>query len=171
MGTLLLVTYLVTHFIRPPNFCFASLFWFLQRYKRGSLVLFSLIAVVLLASTIIIFLKLHRNASIDPIERVAASRMVFYLSLGFISAVSSPWPSSRADVMAHISLGVGHPLLSRHQLLHETRIESDGPPAFHGRLRRGKYFRFNDRRSPPIPTVYNLGDNWPSREELEGRGQ
>lgn len=89
VGMLLLVTYIVTHFIRPPNFCFASLFWFLQRYKRGCFVLLTLIAAVLLVSVVIIFIKLHRNTSIDPIERVAASRMVFYLSLGFISAVSN----------------------------------------------------------------------------------
>ncbi|SPN98928.1 uncharacterized protein DNG_01967 [Cephalotrichum gorgonifer] len=85
VGTLLLVTYLVTHFIRPPNFCFASLFWFVERYKRGSFVLLTIIAVALFASTIIIFIKLHRNATIDPTERVAASRMVYYLPLGFIS--------------------------------------------------------------------------------------
>lgn len=114
VGTLLLVTYLVTHFIRPPNFCFASLFWFLQSYKRGALVLFSLIAVSLLASTVIIFFKLHRNASIDPLERVAASRMVFYLSLGFISAVSNPWPPSRANAVTHNQTDTGHSLLSRH---------------------------------------------------------
>lgn len=113
VGTLLLVTYLVTHFIRPPNFCFASLFWFLQRYRRGALILFSLIAVVLLASTVIIFLKLHRNASIDSVERVAASRMVFYLSLGFISSVRNHDLPCKVNSETHNLLGIGHPLLRR----------------------------------------------------------
>lgn len=90
VGTLLLVTYLVTHFIRPPNFCFASLFWFLQSYKRGSFVVLTIITAALFASVVIIFIKLHRSVTIDPTERVSASRMVYYLSLGFISSVSTP---------------------------------------------------------------------------------
>lgn len=48
----------------------------------------TLITATLFASVVIIFIKLHRSVTIDPTERVSASRMVYYLSLGFISSVS-----------------------------------------------------------------------------------
>ncbi|CCF42440.1 hypothetical protein CH063_12440 [Colletotrichum higginsianum] len=85
VGTFLLATYLVTLFVRPPNFCFASLFWFVQRWKEGCFVLLTFISVALLASTLIIFFRLHNNAKIENSERVAASRMVYFLAVAFIS--------------------------------------------------------------------------------------
>ncbi|KAK1594878.1 uncharacterized protein LY79DRAFT_578455 [Colletotrichum navitas] len=85
VGTFLLVTYLVTLFVRPPNFCFASLFWFVQRWKEGCFVILTIISVALLASTLVIFFRLHNNARIENSERVAASRMVYFLAVAFIS--------------------------------------------------------------------------------------
>ncbi|GKT77714.1 hypothetical protein ColTof4_10137 [Colletotrichum tofieldiae] len=85
VGTFLLVTYLVTLFVRPPNFCFASLFWFVQRWKEGCFVILTFISVALLASTLVIFFRLHNNARIENSERVAASRMVYFLAVAFIS--------------------------------------------------------------------------------------
>ncbi|OLN81379.1 hypothetical protein CCHL11_10164 [Colletotrichum chlorophyti] len=89
VGTLLLTTYLVTLFIRPPNFCFASLFWFVQRWKEGCFVLFTLISATLLGSTLAVFFRLHNNARIEYSERVAASRMVYYLAIAFITTTLS----------------------------------------------------------------------------------
>ncbi|KAF6836278.1 hypothetical protein CPLU01_03776 [Colletotrichum plurivorum] len=85
VGTFLLITYLVTLFVRPPNFCFASLFWFVQRWKEGCFVLLTLISVMLLGSMTVIFWRLHNNARIENAERVAASRMVYFLAIAFIS--------------------------------------------------------------------------------------
>ncbi|TEA17548.1 hypothetical protein C8034_v012307 [Colletotrichum sidae] len=85
VGTFLLITYLVTLFVRPPNFCFASLFWFVQRWKEGCFVLLSFISAALLGSTLVIFFRLHNNARIESTERVAASRMVYFLAVAFIS--------------------------------------------------------------------------------------
>ncbi|KAK2065605.1 hypothetical protein LY76DRAFT_216609 [Colletotrichum caudatum] len=85
VGTFLLITYLVTLFVRPPNFCFASLFWFVQRWKEGCFVILTTISVALLASTLVIFFRLHNNATIENSERVAASRMVYFLAVAFIS--------------------------------------------------------------------------------------
>ncbi|KAL0944056.1 uncharacterized protein CTRU02_201943 [Colletotrichum truncatum] len=85
VGTFLLITYLVTLFIRPPNFCFASLFWFVQRWKEGCFVLLSLISATLLGSTMVIFFRLHNNSRIEATERVAASRMVYFMAVAFIS--------------------------------------------------------------------------------------
>ncbi|KAM0335820.1 hypothetical protein ACHAQA_000870 [Verticillium albo-atrum] len=87
VGTLLLITFVVTLFIRPPNFCFGSLFWFVQRWKDGVLVLLILIASTLLICTGIIFWRLHNTCHIDEAERTAASRMVYYLTMAIISTV------------------------------------------------------------------------------------
>ncbi|KAF9881289.1 hypothetical protein CkaCkLH20_01439 [Colletotrichum karsti] len=85
VGTFLLITYLVTLFVRPPNFCFASLFWFVQRWKEGCFALLVLISAALLGSMMVIFFRLHNNARIENTERVAASRMVYFLAIAFIS--------------------------------------------------------------------------------------
>ncbi|EGY17781.1 uncharacterized protein VDAG_01463 [Verticillium dahliae VdLs.17] len=87
VGTLLLVTFVVTLFIRPPNFCFGSLFWFVQRWKAGVFILLIVIAATLLVCTVIIAWRLHNNCQIDESERVAASRMVYYLTMAIISTV------------------------------------------------------------------------------------
>jgi len=88
IGIMLAVSYIITHFIRPPNFCFASLFFFVEPYATGAFVIFLIIAVVLTCSTVVVFLKLHRNSMIDSTERVAASRMVYYMVVAVISTVS-----------------------------------------------------------------------------------
>ncbi|KAG7119519.1 hypothetical protein HYQ45_015001 [Verticillium longisporum] len=87
VGTLLLVTFVVTLFIRPPNFCFGSLFWFVQRWKAGVFILLIVIAATLLVCTVIIAWRLHNNCQIEESERVAASRMVYYLTMAIISTV------------------------------------------------------------------------------------
>lgn len=89
LGALLLITFLVSHFIQPPSFCLPSLFWFLQRWKDGIFVLLIIIAAVLLICTVLIFWRLHSCCSrIDDTERDAASRMVYYLAIGVIPIVS-----------------------------------------------------------------------------------
>ncbi|UQC82722.1 uncharacterized protein CLUP02_08212 [Colletotrichum lupini] len=85
VGTFLLITYLVTLFVRPPNFCFASLFWFVQRWKEGCFVLLTFISAALLGSALVIFFRLHNNIRIENSERIAASRMVYFLAVAFIS--------------------------------------------------------------------------------------
>ncbi|EEY18125.1 conserved hypothetical protein [Verticillium alfalfae VaMs.102] len=87
VGTLLLITFVVTLFIRPPNFCFGSLFWFVQRWKAGVFILLIIIAATLLVCTVIIAWRLHNNCQIEESERVAASRMVYYLTMAIISTV------------------------------------------------------------------------------------
>lgn len=54
----------------------------------GCFVVLTIISVGVLAATGIIFMKLHRNAAIDPTERTASSRMVYYLAVAFLSTVS-----------------------------------------------------------------------------------
>ncbi|KAI8964000.1 hypothetical protein F5Y11DRAFT_355911 [Daldinia sp. FL1419] len=82
---LLLTTGLVGYFIRPPTFCFASLFWFVARWAEGGFVVLLIIAVTLAVCTVIIFLKLTRHSAIDDIERISASRMVYFLALAVVT--------------------------------------------------------------------------------------
>jgi uncharacterized membrane protein len=99
VGTLLLVTFLYTHFQRPPNFCFASLFWFVQAYKSECFALLVGLAAILLGCMILVFFKLHRHAKIDSTERVSASRMVYFMAVAVISNVrKSILASSRSRV-------------------------------------------------------------------------
>ncbi|KAI1415163.1 hypothetical protein F5Y13DRAFT_178218 [Hypoxylon sp. FL1857] len=82
---LLLGTGLVGIFIRPPNFCFASLFWFVAKWAEGGFVLLLMIAVILAICSIFIFFKLSRYSLIEDSERVSASRMVYYLALAVVT--------------------------------------------------------------------------------------
>lgn len=87
--TMCLAAVIVAAVDKAPDFCFASLFWFLRKYAPGCFAIFLGISVILLVNITIIFLKLSKSRSVDPTERMAATRMTFYLCLGFISNVSA----------------------------------------------------------------------------------
>ncbi|KAJ2986044.1 hypothetical protein NUW58_g5218 [Xylaria curta] len=80
----LLATGLVTFFIRAPNLCFASLFWFVAKWAEGGFGLLISIVVFMGACAGIIYLKLVRHSMIEDDERVGASRMVYYIALAII---------------------------------------------------------------------------------------
>lgn len=84
----LAATYAVTRVVQPPNFCFASLFWFVQRYRVACFGLFTAISGSLLLGSIITFTRLYRSSSGGVIERIAASRMVYYMCIGAVTNVS-----------------------------------------------------------------------------------
>ncbi|ROW11727.1 hypothetical protein VPNG_05613 [Cytospora leucostoma] len=81
----LLISLLVATADRAPDYCFASLFWIIEHYAEGSFVLFLGISIILIIAIITIILSLSKSLMIEPVERLAASRMVYYLILGFIS--------------------------------------------------------------------------------------
>lgn len=86
---LTLAAVLVAAINRSSDFCFASLFWFIRKYARGCFVLLTVIGVAMLVAIGIIFFKLNRSRLVDPIERTSATRMIYYLCLGFLSNVST----------------------------------------------------------------------------------
>ncbi|KAK0615950.1 hypothetical protein B0T17DRAFT_361363 [Bombardia bombarda] len=86
IGLLILTNFLVANFDRSPNFCLTSLFWFVGHYSTGCFALLTGICATLLVCTIVVFVKLHRSTKIEVTERVAASRMVYYMALGAISS-------------------------------------------------------------------------------------
>lgn len=88
VGLMSLVTTIVAAVERAPDFCFASLFWFIRAYAPGGFAVFVTVATTTLIIIGIVFLKLNKSRMVSPTERVAASRMIYYLVLGFISEVS-----------------------------------------------------------------------------------
>ncbi|KAK8141910.1 hypothetical protein G3M48_009693 [Beauveria asiatica] len=81
----LIATYAVTRVVQPPNFCFASLFWFVQRYRVLCFALFTTISGSLLLGSVITFIRLYQSSTGGVIERIAASRMVYYMCIGAIT--------------------------------------------------------------------------------------
>jgi hypothetical protein len=85
---LLIGTWLLSHLMPQPNSCFASLVWFVAKFGKLGLVLLSITAGLMTLSAVIIFIRLSKVSLIDEQQRIAASRMVFYLVLGIVSLVS-----------------------------------------------------------------------------------
>lgn len=90
--TALLATGLATFFIRAPNVCFASLFWFVAKWAEGGFALLLTIVVILAVCAVIIYIRLTRFSMIEDDERVGASRMVYYVALAIIPNVGSHYP-------------------------------------------------------------------------------
>jgi hypothetical protein len=84
---MLIATWLPSQLMPEPDICFASLFWYITRYGNLGLVMLSTIAAMMLVSAITIFVRLSNSNLIDEDQRIAASRMVYYLILGIISLV------------------------------------------------------------------------------------
>ncbi|KAI5865439.1 hypothetical protein GGS23DRAFT_426865 [Durotheca rogersii] len=82
---LLIGTSSVGFIIRPPNFCFASLFWFVAKWAKGGFVVLVIITVILAVCGGIVFRKLSRYSMIEESERANASRMVYYMVLAVIT--------------------------------------------------------------------------------------
>lgn len=105
--------YVVTRFIRPPDLCYASLFWFVQTWRLESFILLTAISCILIIGAIIIFVRLHRDPSVGIIERTAASRMVYYMILGavinglmapFFFSISSQNPLALTQIQLSLNM-------------------------------------------------------------------
>lgn len=86
----LIGTYVLTRFVLPPDFCFASLFWFVRRWALGCFVLTTTIASILLIGSVITLVRLYRTAGINETQRIAASWMACYMLLATATLVSPP---------------------------------------------------------------------------------
>ena len=61
------------------NRCFGSLIWFTMRYELLMLVLLIFLIGSFLVLAAIISVQLMRTSEVDPNQRIAASRMCYYL--------------------------------------------------------------------------------------------
>lgn len=91
VGTIILMliaTWIPSHIFPEFHFCFASLVWFVSKYGKAGLIILSTTGGLLLVSAVTIFTRLSTVNMIDQHQRIAASRMVYYLVLGIVSLVS-----------------------------------------------------------------------------------
>jgi len=86
---MLIGTWLPSFFVHS-NVCFASLVWYVARYGFLGLKLLIIAGSLMILAAIIIFVRLSTVSLIDEHQRIAASRMVYYLVLGIVSLVSLP---------------------------------------------------------------------------------
>ncbi|KAK1243605.1 hypothetical protein MKX08_001743 [Trichoderma sp. CBMAI-0020] len=90
IGTLAM--FVLTRIIEAPDFCYASLFWFVQTWRLEAAILLTTIACILIIGAITIFARLHQGASVGQVERAAASKMVYYMILGAIlNGLTAPY--------------------------------------------------------------------------------
>lgn len=90
VGLMLLLTWIPTIVWQTPNHCFGSLVWYPIRYEFVALIILCVMLFFFLALTAIISIQLMRSTKVDPNERIAASRMCYYLVVASIIYVSSP---------------------------------------------------------------------------------
>ncbi|PTB62877.1 hypothetical protein BBK36DRAFT_1183782 [Trichoderma citrinoviride] len=111
IGTLLL--YVQTRVMRPPDLCYASLFWFVQTWRLEAFALLTIIGCALVIGAIVVFVRLHRDTSIGIIERTAASKMVYYMILGavlnglmapFFFSISAQNPLALASIQLNLNM-------------------------------------------------------------------
>jgi hypothetical protein len=88
---MLIGTWLQSFFVHS-NTCFASLVWYVSRYGVLGLKLLIITGALMVVSAVIIFVRLSTVSLIDEHQRIAASRMVYYLVLGIVSLVSCSCP-------------------------------------------------------------------------------
>jgi hypothetical protein len=86
----LLMMYGLSYLAMPPNFCFAGLIWFVERWGVQCFGLLTGIAASLVIAGIATFLRLTHSSRVEPVERLAASRMIYYMFAALLANVSSP---------------------------------------------------------------------------------
>ncbi|KAF2491708.1 hypothetical protein BU16DRAFT_516199 [Lophium mytilinum] len=76
---LLILTFLPTVVWASPDHCIGSLIWFPIRYEFITLVIIVVFVFAFLILAAVISMQLMRSINVDPNERIAASRMCYYL--------------------------------------------------------------------------------------------
>ena len=86
---MLILTWIPSHVRPEPNACFASLIWFISKFGKLGFVMLTTVGALMIAAALTIFIRLSTVNLIDQHQRIAASRMVYYLVLGILSLVCS----------------------------------------------------------------------------------
>lgn len=86
----LLAIFGLTFLAMPPNFCFAGLMWFVERWGAQCFGLLVGLSAALVVGGIATFLRLSHSSRIDPFEREAASRMLYYMFAALLANVRQP---------------------------------------------------------------------------------
>lgn len=82
------LTWLSTRLRMPRNRCFGDMIWRSIRSAPLGVVICSFLIPSFIMMAAIIAMQLHRTVNVDPNERVACTRMVYYLLLSAVLYVS-----------------------------------------------------------------------------------
>lgn len=104
------LTWLSTRLRMPRNKCFGDMIWRSIRSAPLGVVICSFLIPSFIMMAAIIALQLHRTVNVDPNERVAGTRMVYYLLLSAVLYVSIDQPPLQI-ISANKSLDSGPSLL------------------------------------------------------------
>lgn len=85
---MLLLTWMPTVAWPMYNRCFGSLIWFPVRYELIAIVIISVLVALFVLLAALISTQLMRSGNVDPNERIAASRMCYYLLMAALLYVS-----------------------------------------------------------------------------------
>ncbi|TAQ87056.1 hypothetical protein B7494_g4621 [Chlorociboria aeruginascens] len=187
VGLMLIGTWVPSHLHPEVDKCFASLVWFITRYGLEGFILLSVIAGLLIVSAITIFVRLSTVNLIDQHQRIAASRMVYYLVLGIIwLAFVIPWFASLAfgggniklSMMATVVLNLSGLMTGLLQLFlrSNTAMTSFGPKSegmydprkYHIRIWGPNELAFGNHLVDPVPRP-ELTDSRTSLMDIESR--
>lgn len=69
--------------------CFGELIWIPFRYRRVIVPLVSVLLIAYISLGVLLVLKLRYDSNFEAEERIAASRMVYYLAFALVEHVSS----------------------------------------------------------------------------------
>lgn len=84
VALMLLLTWIPTIIWQTPNRCFGSLVWYPIRYELVAIIILCVMLFFFLALAAVISIQLMRSVKVDPNERIAASRMSYYLVVAAI---------------------------------------------------------------------------------------
>ncbi|KAF2462373.1 hypothetical protein BDY21DRAFT_277458 [Lineolata rhizophorae] len=84
LAILLLLTWIPTVVKKSRRFCFGSISWWPFQYAFLVLVILSILEFLFIILGTVIGLQLLRSVNVDPNERIAASRMFYYLLLAIL---------------------------------------------------------------------------------------
>lgn len=82
---MLIGTWVPSNIFPEGSKCFASLVWFITRYGVEGFVILSIVGGLMVVCAVTIFVRLLCVPTIEPHQRITASRMVYYLVIGIVS--------------------------------------------------------------------------------------
>ncbi|CCU82829.1 hypothetical protein BGHDH14_bgh02449 [Blumeria hordei DH14] len=104
---MLIATWIPSFLVPAPDICLASLLGFITRYGVPGIIIFSSAAGLMFISALTIFIKLSTANFVDQHQRIAASRIVHYMAVGFVSlALILPYFGSLASTEGNKKLGM-----------------------------------------------------------------
>ena len=91
---LVLATWIPSLLLPADDLCLGTLIWWTEKYALIGLILGANIILTYLLSAAVIAMQLLRTNKMDRDERIAATRVVYYLGISSLIIVSIPWNHS-----------------------------------------------------------------------------